>query len=51
MTEREDTRGTIARRTLIGAIGFASLGGIAAGALGLTGRGARRCDGPPSQRP
>ena len=40
MTDAEDARGTIARRTLIGAIGFASLGGIAAGALGLTGRGA-----------
>ncbi len=40
MTEPEDTGGTIARRALIGAIGFASLGGIAAGALGLTGRGA-----------
>src|SRR5437773_5613867 len=40
MADSEDTRGMIARRTLIGAIGFASLGGIAAGALGLTGRGA-----------
>jgi len=43
MTERtdlQDQTGTIARRTLLGAIGFASLGGLAAGALGLTGRGA-----------
>ena len=40
MAEPQDTRGNIARRTLIGAIGFASLGGIAASALGLTGRGA-----------
>ncbi|MDP9251846.1 MAG: multicopper oxidase domain-containing protein [Chloroflexota bacterium] len=40
MTEPEDLRGTFARRTLIGAVGLASLGGIAAGALGLTGRGA-----------
>jgi FtsP/CotA-like multicopper oxidase with cupredoxin domain len=39
-TEPQDTRGNIARRTLIGAIGFASLGGIAASALGVTGRGA-----------
>ena len=35
-----DAGGTIARRTLIGAIGIATLGGIAAGTLGLTGRGA-----------
>ncbi len=40
MTEPQDKNGTIARRTLIGAIGFASLGGIAASALGLSGRGA-----------
>jgi manganese oxidase len=40
MTEPEDTRATIARRSLIGAIGVASLGGIAASALGFTGRGA-----------
>lgn len=40
MTEPEDTSGTIARRTLIGALGIASLGGIAATALGLSGRGA-----------
>ncbi|HUG06973.1 MAG TPA: multicopper oxidase domain-containing protein, partial [Candidatus Limnocylindria bacterium] len=35
-----DSKATFARRTLIGAVGFATLGGIAAGALGLTGRGA-----------
>lgn len=35
-----EARATFARRTLIGAVGFATLGGIAAGALGLTGRGA-----------
>jgi FtsP/CotA-like multicopper oxidase with cupredoxin domain len=35
-----DAKATIARRTLIGAVGFATLGGIAAGALGLTGNGA-----------
>ena len=40
MTEPQDTTGTIARRTLIGAVGLAGLGGIAATALGLTGNGA-----------
>jgi manganese oxidase len=35
-----EAKATLARRTLIGAVGFATLGGIAAGALGLTGRGA-----------
>jgi len=40
MTEPEDAAGTIARRTLIGTLGVATLGGIAATALGLTGRGA-----------
>src|SRR6266508_2936487 len=40
MTEPQDPSGTIARRTLIGAVGVATLGGIAATALGLTGRGA-----------
>ena len=35
-----EAKATFARRTLIGAVGFATLGGIAAGALGLTGRGA-----------
>src|SRR5687768_7656590 len=35
-----EPQATIARRTLIGAVGFATLGGIAAGALGLTGNGA-----------
>ena len=35
-----DAKATIARRSLIGAVGFATLGGIAAGALGLTGNGA-----------
>ncbi len=38
--EPRDTRATIARRTLLGALGVATLGGLAAGALGLTGRGA-----------
>jgi manganese oxidase len=40
MTEAQDPTGTIARRTLIGAVGLAGLGGIAATALGLTGNGA-----------
>jgi FtsP/CotA-like multicopper oxidase with cupredoxin domain len=40
MTEPDDQTGTIARRALLGAVGVASLGGLAAGALGLTGRGA-----------
>jgi FtsP/CotA-like multicopper oxidase with cupredoxin domain len=40
MTEPLDATGLIARRTLIGAVGLASLGGIAATALGLSGNGA-----------
>lgn len=39
-TDPSEAKATLARRTLLGAIGFATLGGIAAGALGLTGRGA-----------
>ena len=39
-TERTEGKATFARRTLIGAVGMATLGGIAAGALGVTGRGA-----------
>ena len=38
--DASEAKATFARRTLIGAVGFATLGGIAAGALGLTGRGA-----------
>ena len=40
MTEPQDPIGTITRRTLIGAVGLAGLGGIAATGLGLTGNGA-----------
>lgn len=53
MTEPTDPTGTIARRTLLGAIGMASLGGIAAGALGFTGQGAapaRAATSTPSPR-
>jgi FtsP/CotA-like multicopper oxidase with cupredoxin domain len=39
MTEPQDPIGTITRRTLIGAVGLAGLGGIAATGLGLTGNG------------
>ena len=36
----QDPGGTLARRTLLGAIGLATIGGLTAGVLGLTGRAA-----------
>ena len=38
--EPPDPAGTLARRTLLGAVGIAGIGGLTAAALGLTGRGA-----------
>jgi len=38
--EPPDPVGTIARRTLLGALGVATVGGLTAGALGITGRAA-----------
>lgn len=38
--EQPDPAGTLARRTLLGAVGIAGIGGLTAAALGLTGRGA-----------
>src|SRR5438094_8475775 len=38
--ERPDPAGTIARRTMLGALGIATVGGLTAGVLGLTGRAA-----------
>ena len=38
--ELRDVGATIARRTLLGALGVATIGGLTAGAFGLTGRGA-----------
>jgi FtsP/CotA-like multicopper oxidase with cupredoxin domain len=38
--EPSDAKATLARRTLLGSIGLATLGGITAGAMGFTGRGA-----------
>src|SRR5207302_9956493 len=35
-----DPSGTLARRTLLGALGIATVGGLTAGVLGLTGRAA-----------
>jgi FtsP/CotA-like multicopper oxidase with cupredoxin domain len=39
-TEPADPHGTLARRTLLGAVGIATVGGLTAGVLGLTGRAA-----------
>src|SRR5437764_1413076 len=39
-TEHPDPAGTIARRTMLGALGIATVGGLTAGVLGLTGRAA-----------
>lgn len=39
-SEPADPAGTIARRTLLGALGVATVGGLTAGALGITGRAA-----------
>lgn len=39
-TEPPDPAGALARRTLLGAIGIAGIGGLTAAVLGLTGRGA-----------
>ncbi|HET7700661.1 MAG TPA: multicopper oxidase domain-containing protein [Candidatus Limnocylindria bacterium] len=38
--EPSDHSGTVARRTLLGAVGVATVGGLTAGVLGLTGRAA-----------
>src|SRR5919109_4403767 len=38
--EPSDPAGTLARRTLLGAVGVATIGGLTAGVLGLTGRAA-----------
>jgi len=46
MTTEDDPTGTLARRSLLGALGVVTVGGLTAGVLGLTGRAAT----PLSQR-